>query len=128
MLNQKIVVLPGLRATSKSFAEEVIKDDSKESETKAILTPYFTAAKFLKEIAILVTKNEGIISETILQDWYQNYFGQGKCYIGDPTRGDFDTKQQLLDDAWNLFINEKLYLKIQELVSYSNATEIKSNL
>ncbi|OJV07815.1 MAG: hypothetical protein BGO14_04845 [Chlamydiales bacterium 38-26] len=117
LLNQKIIVLSGLRASSKAFAKE-LKVDSKESEAKEILTPYFAAAQFLKEVAVLVSEDEKGISETILQDWYRNYFGQGKCYVGDPKRGDFDTKQQLLDDAWNLFIKEKLYLKIQPLVSY----------
>jgi hypothetical protein len=115
LLDQKITVLSGLRAPSKAFAKEIIKDGFNESE---YTTPYFAAAQFLGEVANLIRENDGIISEVDLQSWYKNYFGRGKCYVGDPKRGDFDTKQQLLDSAWALFVQEKLYLRIKELVSF----------
>lgn len=115
--HQKITVLPDLRAPSKALAKEFIRGDS-EREPREILTPYFGSAKFLKDLTVFISENNGNVSETMLQGWYRNYFGQGKCYVVDLKKGNSDTKQKLLNDAWDLFIKEKLYLKIQTLVSY----------
>lgn len=106
LLNQKITILQDLRSSAKAFAKE------------EILTPYFSAAKFLKDLSFHISEKKGNVSEVILQNWCRDYFGPGKCYVADPKKETFDTKQKLLNDAWDLFIKEKLYLKIQSLVSY----------
>lgn len=105
-LDQKIKISSGSRNLSKAFAKEIIQESNSE-----IKTPYFNASYFLHEVTKNISgKNESDF-EDYLKNWYKDYFGQGKCYIGNPKRGDFDTKQKLLDDAWKLFITEKLYLK-----------------
>lgn len=114
LLNQEITVLTGLRAQSKAYAKEII------DETE-IFTPYFAAAQFLKEIVELVN-SEGFTKEQ-LQRWYANYFGLAKCYTGDPKRGDFDTKQKLMDEAWELFIQHDLHLKI-DLINFAQQNKI----
>jgi len=107
LLDQKITVLSGLRTPERTHLKEGILN-----------TPYFVAAKFLKELSQLISEKKDIISETFLQEWYQNYFGPGKCYVGSPTNPNFSTKQQLLNDAWSLFINKKLYDKIESSINF----------
>lgn len=111
LLNQKITIISGLRAISKAYKTEITEG----IEPQEIRTPYFNAAHFLQEVVDHITK-EGY-GEEQLKKWYSEYFGLGKCYIGDPKRGDFDTKQKLMNDAWQLFIESKLYLKIQLLIA-----------
>jgi hypothetical protein len=107
LLDQKITVLSGLRTPERSY----LKGE--------VLTPYFVAANFLKEIAQLILENKDI-SEQFLEEWYRNHFGLGKCYVGNPKNPNFDTKQKLLDDAWNLFIQEELYRKIESSVTFKS--------
>lgn len=106
LLDQIITVLSGLRAPPQAFANDG--------------TPYFAAAEFLQEIDSLISQKDGNISEADLQEWYKGYFGPGKHYIADPKRRDSDTKQNLMDAAWSLFMSEKLYLKIQTKVSHQD--------
>lgn len=106
LLDQRIIILSGLRASTQAFAHDG--------------TPYFAAAQFLQEISLLISQKDGDISEGELQKWYGCYFGHEKHYIADPKRADYDTKQSLMDAAWSLFMNEKLYLKIQVLVSHQD--------
>lgn len=112
LLNQKITILPDLRAISKAYKTEMTGEEGQPREVK---TPYFNASHFLQEVADLIARENS--NEECLQVWYEGYFGIGKCYIGDPNRGDFDTKQKLMDDAWKLFIESKLYLKISTLIA-----------
>jgi len=108
LLDQEIIILPGSRAPSKAFAKETFQELASE-----VKTPYFNASRFIQEVITAISEKDKSNYENYLNDWYKNYFGRGKCYIGDPKRGDFDTKQKLMDDAWKLFIEEKLYLKIK---------------
>lgn len=111
LLDQKIIILSGLRASSKAFKTEILEDEM----SREIRTPYFNASYFLQEVTSIIKKND-FDGEEYLKHWYRGYFGVGKCYIGDPKRGDFDTKQKLMDEAWKLFIESKLYLKIKACV------------
>lgn len=92
LLDQPLTILSGLRDPERASAPDG--------------TPYFSAARFLRDVA---RQSED------LEEWYESYFGQGKCYVGDPRKPDFDTKQKLLDAAWALFMAEKLYLKLPSL-------------
>ena len=104
LLGQETTIYSGLRAPLKASSFEV-----GEGNKSQIKTPYFNASQFIQEIEDhMIGKGW---NEEDLKKWYSQYFGQGKCYIGDPKRGDFDTKQKLMDEAWNLFIEHKLYLK-----------------
>jgi hypothetical protein len=98
LLDQEIMILSGLRAKERAFASD--------------RTPYFTAAQFLQDIREHIAEKGD--SDDDLQMWYRNYFGQSKCYIGDPKRPDFDTKQKLMDEAWSLFMHARLHLKLDK--------------
>lgn len=111
LLDQNINVLSGLRSAARGISIEIIDGITVE-------TPFFGAAKFLRDVTNIISKHGEAISEDVLQNWYKNYFGMGKCYVGNPSKGDFDTKQKLMDDAWDLFISGKLYLKIGKLVTH----------
>jgi hypothetical protein len=56
--------------------------------------------------------------EKDLHLWFASYFGKYKGYICAPYRKDYDTQQVLMKEAWELFMKEKLYLKIGDLVTY----------
>lgn len=114
LLGQNIVALAGLNSPSNAFAKEVITDV--HGKPREVLTPYFSAAQFLKDIVTHLS-DKGT-SEIELQNWYNNYFGRGKCYVSDPRKGDFSARKKLMDNAWDFFIKEKLYLKIQRLCSF----------
>lgn len=106
LLDQKIEVLSGLRTTARGLAPDS--------------TPFFSASKFLADLNTLISKKGSDISEDELQSWYCQYFGAGRCYVGDPRKPDFDTKQKLMDAAWNLLVKNKLYLKIQIQTLFSS--------
>lgn len=99
-----IAILTGLRTEASAYA---IEDD--------VRTPYFAAAQFMKDVIAFMDQTSNAM------DWdsfYRGYFGKGRCYLADPKRADYDTKQKLMDCAWAQFLEEKLYLKIRELVTY----------
>lgn len=98
LLSQEIVILSGLRSADRAIAPDG--------------TPFFSASKFLQDIRAHISRKD--VSIENLQEWYKNYFGKGKCYVGDPRKPDFDTKQKLIDDAWALIVEEKLYLKLPQ--------------
>lgn len=99
LTDQKIIVLADLRTPERKHVLE-----------NGVQTKYFVAAEFLRE----ASKQED------MQNWYSNYFGKGKVYIADPKKYDFDTKQDLMDSAWKVFIENKLHLKISKLVAFSS--------
>jgi len=93
-LGRKITILTdGLRSPSRSHAPDG--------------TPYFSAAKFLDDC----TKFFKLNGDKPLQNWYLSYFGPGKCYLSDPKKPDFDTKQKLMDQAWHAFTTHSLYIR-----------------
>lgn len=95
LLDQEIIILSGLRSSTNAFDPDG--------------TPYFTASKFIRDIFLNISQKKLDVRD--LQSWYKNYFGKGKCYIANPQKPDFDTKQKLLDEAWDLFIRAELYKK-----------------
>lgn len=106
LLDQQIDVLSGLRTP----ASARVIDSNVDS------TPYFVAAQFLKDITAFTLKKGPSLSAQDLWQWYQGYFGPGKCYVADPKKPAFSTKQKLLDEAWELFVKERLDRKLQILV------------
>ena len=118
LLDQNIQVLMGLRDISKGWVVEDIND------TK-ITTRYFAASIFLNELKTLLEEKGDNINADELNQWYSCYFGRGKCYVGDPKRQDFDTKQKLINDAWKLLVEERLDRKIKTLVTtMSNSSKL----
>lgn len=118
-LGQRISILNDLRSEEKGFCLEFagVSHMDMYGRPNEIQTPYFASSRFLKEVEKLVAQHPAEKIEEVLQKWYRSYFGKGKCYLADPKRGDYDTKQKLMDQAWKLFMEEKLYLKIPELVN-----------
>ena len=99
LLNQKIIALSGVKAEGKST--------------------YFIAVQFLKQLAQDLLESGTADPEEYLKQWFLNYFRDGKCYVCDPNKRTFATKQKQLEAAWDLFLREKLYLKIDELITFS---------
>lgn len=106
LLDQQIDVLSGLRTPAKA----------RVTDSNGRSTPYFVAAQFLKDITAFIVKKGASFSEEDLRQWYQDYFGPEKCYVADPKKPAFSTKQKLLDEAWALFVRERLDRKLQILV------------
>jgi hypothetical protein len=106
LLKQKIEVLSGLRSAERGNQIDIVDGAS-------TTTPYFAASKFLQDLAALQSP-----SEEQLQEFCRNYFGQGKCYVGNPKKPDFDTKQGLFNEAWKLFTKERLDRKLTTLVTF----------
>ncbi|MBS0655928.1 MAG: hypothetical protein JSR46_09135, partial [Verrucomicrobia bacterium] len=115
LLNQKITAMTGLRAEDKKYVSEI----SAHSQD-IVRTPFFAAVQFLSEVAEALLERKDRDPDEHLKEWFKQYFGKGKCYVCDPKKKTFDTKQRQLEEAWDLFLNEKLYLKMDKLITFQN--------
>lgn len=113
LLDQKIIALSGFRTEKSDFIEEA--SDHSQGTVK---THYFAAVQFLKDVTAALKDTTSTNHDAHLNQWFERYFGKGKCYICRPNKGTIDTKQKLLHEAWKLFVDKKLYLKIDSLITF----------
>lgn len=101
LLQRPILALSGLRGDKTRFA--ILEDGSRKN--------YFDATEFLQFLKEKVAMQQEEISNALLDAWYSEYLSIR--LLADPKRGDYDTKKKLLDDAWKLFKDEKLYKRLE---------------
>lgn len=107
-LKQKITTYTGLREERKLRVTEENLEGFPEGP---ITTEYFNATTFFKELQQLLKERPHATKED-LQTFFTDYFGPGKHYIVDKKRKDYNTKEKLLHKAWDLFLREELYKRL----------------
>ncbi len=100
LLERPVLAIDELRGDNTRFA--VLPDGTRKD--------YFSAPEFLQFIKMRIASCKEVISEDLLNAWYNSYLRTH--LLADPKRNDYDTKQKLLDEAWKLFKEHRLYEKL----------------
>lgn len=104
LLDRKVDILAGLRTREKTWGMQ-----------GEVSTLYFSAAKFIQDLKLFVNEKGDAPSKGELQGWYDTYFGPGSCCSPNAAQ------KKLIDEGWNLIMEHALYLKINALVTLTQA-------
>ena len=105
MLKKPIIALSGLRGDKTRFG---ITETGEKKD-------YFTASGFLKYLKEKAFEQTGV-SDEILNSWKDEYLLSH--LLADPKRQDYDTKKKLIEQSWELFKQENLYLNL-DLITFA---------
>jgi len=90
-LEYPVIAIAGLRSERTRYG--TLPDGSKME--------YFSAVSFLQFLKDKKDQIAGEVSDDLLDSWYREYFDTH--LLADPKRQDYDTKQNLFNEAWELF-------------------------
>ena len=76
-------------------------------KTDDSFVPYFSTVDFLQYIREKLREKTSTVTDEQLHEWKNEYFKTH--FVADSTRPDYSTKSALLEEAWKIFLEDRLY-------------------